>query len=283
MAATARPYGGLADLRAMQNLTQRLWPCHWHIGDLAWQRTQHLDRDWPIVLWESGGETVAWAWQHPPGHLDFLTADPDLVDEILEWFAGTATAERLTVGIADDRPHLRAALERHGYAPADECVHHYLSRSLADLPDLPATPGYTIGPSTDSAKRVACHRAVWHPSRVTEESYRNVSSTWPFRPELDWVAVAPDGTYAAYCLIWLDDHNRVGELEPVGTHPDHRRRGLARAVCLGALHALKDVGAETAVVFPVDSPPGHPGAMTLYRDLGFTEYGRGMIYARSAG
>src|ERR671936_569373 len=50
--------------------------------------------------------------------------------------------------------------------------------------------------------------------------------------ELDQVAVAPDGSFAAFCLCWLYEENRAGNLEPVGTHSDHRRRGLARAVSL---------------------------------------------------
>jgi len=37
----------------------------------------------------------------------------------------------------------------------------------------------------------------------------------------------------------VDDENAAGLFEPVGTHPAHQRRGLARAVCIDALHALR--------------------------------------------
>ncbi|MGW5051677.1 GNAT family N-acetyltransferase [Actinokineospora sp. NPDC004072] len=281
--APSRPYRGPADLRRMQELVQHLWPGDWHIGDLAWQRTQHTGREpeWPTALWERDGEVVAWGWVHLPGHLALATADPALADEVLAWFAETATAARRTVTTAD--PRLAEALERNGYTRTDDPANIYHRRDLADLPEPVLPPGYTVQPSTDVTQRVAVHRVVWHPSRVTEESYRNVMATWPYRPELDWVAVAPDGAYAANCLIWLDERNRVGELEPVGTHPDHRGRGLGRAVCLAAMHALRDHGADTAVVYPVDSPPAHPGALALYRGLGFTEYARNATYVRSAG
>ena len=40
---------------------------------------------------------------------------------------------------------------------------------------------------SDLHERVEVHRAVWTPSRLTEESYRNVMRTWPYRAELDCV------------------------------------------------------------------------------------------------
>ena len=281
--AAMRPYRGPDDLRAMQGLVQRLWPSHVHIGDLAWQRTQHLGREpeWPTALWETDGAVVGWAWAHLPGHLDFLTDDPHIAADILDWFDATATTTRRTATVADNEPLLIAALERHGYTPADEPVSHYLVRDLTDLPEPVPPPGFTVRPSTDIARRADVHRAAWHPSRVTADSYRVVTSTWPYRADLDWVAVAPDGSYAASCLIWLDEANSVGELEPVGTAPAHRARGLGRAVCLAALHALRAAGARTAVVYPVDSPPAHPGAMALYRSLGFRRYARSRTFVRS--
>jgi ribosomal protein S18 acetylase RimI-like enzyme len=97
------------------------------------------------------------------------------------------------------------------------------------------------------------------------ESYRRVMQAWPYRPELDNVVVAPDGSFAAFCLCWLDEENGVGELEPVGTHPDHRRKGLAEAVCRAGLASLHAAGADTAIVYPV----GDSGAARLYESLGF--------------
>ena len=101
----------------------------------------------------------------------------------------------------------------------------------------------TVEPA-DLEARVELHRVVWAPSRVTVESFVNVQAAWPYRADLDCVVEAPDGSLAAYCLAWLDDANGVGELEPVGTHPDYRRRGLASAVCLFALHRLQRGGRD---------------------------------------
>jgi hypothetical protein len=69
----------------------------------------------------------------------------------------------------------------------------------------------------DLAERVAIHRDVWEPSRVTEASYRKVMAEWPYRRSLDCVLEAPDGRFGSYALVWPDDENGVGLFEPVGT------------------------------------------------------------------
>jgi ribosomal protein S18 acetylase RimI-like enzyme len=51
-----------------------------------------------------------------------------------------------------------------------------------------------------------------------------------YDPEPDVVAVAPGGQVAAFCACWLDEANRVGHFEPVGTRPAFRQRGLGKAV-----------------------------------------------------
>src|SRR6185295_4769368 len=109
------------------------------------------------------------------------------------------------------------------------------------------------------------------------ESYRNVLQTWPYRADLDCIAVAPDGRVAAYCLAWLDDRNRAGELEPVGTHADFRRLGLASAVCTFALQRLRDEGAERAVVC-ARGDAAHSAPKLLYESLGFRPHARTITY-----
>ncbi len=274
----------------MQELIRRTWSTagYWHIGDLPWQRFQHAGREaeWPTALWEIDGEVVAWGWTTLPGELGLAVdpAHPELAADVLAWFEEVATASELTVGTADGETHLIAALEERGYARQDRPTYEsFHSRSLADLPSPVLPAGFVarhVRPG-DLARRVEVHREVWAPSRVTEESYRNVMQAWPYRAELDWVVEAPDGRFAAQCLIWLDEHNSVGELEPVGTLAEFRRLGLGRAVCLAALHALRSAGARQAVVYPIIGHPKSVGALPLYQDLGFRPYARGLSFART--
>jgi ribosomal protein S18 acetylase RimI-like enzyme len=128
----------------------------------------------------------------------------------------------------------------------------------------------------DIARRVEVHREAFAPSRVVVESYRNVTKALPYRAAFDQVVETPDGTYAAFALGWLDADNGVGELEPVGTHPAHRRRGLAAAVALAALHALRDAGAKTGLVYS----NGGSEAARVYERIGFKSVARHVRFER---
>ena len=286
-----RPYAGPDDLRVMQGLTQRIWShaSNTHIGDQAWQRYHNTGReaDWPTVLWTHDGEIVAWGWIWLPGHLELLVdpAWPALAGDVLDWFAATATATTRTVTVTDTQTHVVAALTAHGYRPDDNAGElTYMSRGLADLPESVLPAGFTarsVRCQQDLDRRVAVHRAAWPTSRVpiTEESYGTVMAAWPYRADLDWIVESPDGEFVASCLVWLDEQNAVGELEPVGTDPRFRRMGLGRAVCFAALRALRQAGAAEAVVYPSDH--GDPGATALYAAMGFQPYNRTRTYTKA--
>jgi ribosomal protein S18 acetylase RimI-like enzyme len=120
-------------------------------------------------------------------------------------------------------------------------------------------------------------RDVWAPSLVTESSFANVQAAWPYRASLDCVVEAPDGRFAAYCLIWPDDENRVGELEPVGVREEFRRRGLGSAVCTFALRRLHEEGGRQAIVYCATD-----AACGLYESIGFRRHATAVGYSRSS-
>ncbi|MGY0233637.1 GNAT family N-acetyltransferase [Longispora urticae] len=286
---TRLDYSGPADLRAMQALTARLWSrrSQWTVGDLAWNRYLHVGREseWATSLWEHDGEVVAWCWVREGGDLD-LCVDPahaDLVDEVLAWGLAALDLARYEAQILDAEEHLAAGLLRAGFTAAtDGPFFLHTGRDLLDLPTPVLPEGFTVRPvrgAADAARWAEVHQAAFHPSRVTAESYLNVTAAWPYRAGFDHVVVAPDGRFAAYCLGWYDEANRVGEFEPVGTHPDFRRRGLARAVCASVLHAFRAAGAETAIVH-CRGDDDYPQALALYTDLGFEGYARTVTYTR---
>jgi ribosomal protein S18 acetylase RimI-like enzyme len=266
----------------MQALTRRTWshdsPCH--IGDLAWQRYMHVGREgeWSTRLWEVDGEVRAWGWSQAPGDLQLYVdpAYPELADEVLVHFGPR------TVTTLDRAAHVLDALWRNGYVRSDGPHLAYHTRPLADLPEPMLPKGFTVRSVTadDLVHRVAVHQAAWPATRVNEQSYRAVTAAWPYRAGLDWVAVAPDGSFAASCLVWFDEANGVGLLEPVGTDARFRRLGLGRSVCLAALRALRAEGAREAVVYPVVGDARHPAALPLYEALGFAPYARSVNHVR---
>jgi ribosomal protein S18 acetylase RimI-like enzyme len=277
----SRSWRGYADMPALQRLAvehRRLRGdrAPWHVGDVAWGLRQHEGREdeWRIRIWEDGDRVVGWSWlKGATGALE-LDVHPDhrhLLGEMLD------EPDARTAFSFDDDTELREALAEHGFVRAVEPM-HLLSRDLAEPPAPPVLPaGFrarTVEPA-DLAERVAIHRDVWAPSRVTESSYANVTAAWPYRSSLDCVVEAPDGTFAAYCLVWPDDENRVGELEPVGTREQFRRLGLGVAVCTFALRRLHEEGGRRAIVYCASEP-----ACALYRSLGFGVHATMVGYAR---
>jgi ribosomal protein S18 acetylase RimI-like enzyme len=226
---------------------------------------------------------LAWGWVELPGNLDLLV-DPAhlyLAVEVLRWFHQVATTDHLTVTVLDTEGHLVEALVSMGYQLQTEGLffRHCWMSLVGDLP-LPDVPeGFVLRHvrRPDVESRVRVHQAAFDPSRVSIESYSNVMDAWPYRADLDWVIQAPKGELASFALAWLDDVNRVGELEPVGTDPIYRGLGLGRAVSLAALHALRNAGAENAVVYP-RGDDAYPIPARLYGGMGFVPPARTVTY-----
>jgi ribosomal protein S18 acetylase RimI-like enzyme len=256
----------------------------WHVGDITWGLRQHegQEGEWTIRIWRDGDRVVAWSWLKGDRgllELDMRRDRLDLLDEIL-----ADPAARTTVAFDDDE-EVRAALLRNGFTEDDDAeltrqgpVLHFLARDLPEAPEpavLPEGFRYRTVEPDDLAERVAIHRDVWAPSRVTESSFANVQGSWPYRASLDCVVEAPDGRFAAYCLVWPDDENRVGELEPVGVRDEFRRRGLGAAVCTFALRRWHEEGGRQAIVYCVSD-----AACRLYESIGFRRHTTLVGYSR---
>jgi ribosomal protein S18 acetylase RimI-like enzyme len=69
-----------------------------------------------------------------------------------------------------------------------------------------------------------------------------------YRPYLELAAVRDQSEYGAVCFGWVDLKNHVGEIEPVGTHPHVRRRGLASAVIHECFNRMRAMGLVTAFI-----------------------------------
>ena len=249
----------------------------WHVGDVAWGLRQHEGREdeWSIRLWVEDGRVAAWSWLKQDGrdHLEH-EVHPEhlhLLDEIL-----AEPRARVAFAFEDDEEG-RAALARHGFTTATTRMHFYVCEldSPPDAAELPDGFRCRTVEADDVPERVAIHRDVWAPSRLTESSFAQVRDTWPYRETLDCVVEAPDGRFAAYALLWPDDENGVGELEPVGVREEFRRRGLGEAVCRYALRRWHEEGGRRAIVYCMSD-----AACALYEAVGFHRHATLVGYAR---
>ncbi|MDW5327673.1 GNAT family N-acetyltransferase [Plantactinospora sp. KLBMP9567] len=142
-------------------------------------------------------------------------------------------------------------------------------RQLTGPVDAPVAPeGFVLRTARPAdAGQLALARNSAFDADWTAELYRSAVMTRPgYSAEREIVAEAPDGRIAAFTVYWLDGRNRVGHFEPVGTHRDFNRRGLARAVMLTAMHRMRAAGMATVTVnYNADNLP----AQRLYASLGF--------------
>lgn len=275
----------------MQHLASRLHPdSSWrHAGDLAWAATcAGVPEQCPTAVWRDDERPVAWGWLEGPGEL-VLQVDPRypaLADEVLTWAEQTSPAP-ISTTISENEPHLAAALTARGYRAAADGGPFFvcLGFDLAGLPEsAPALPdGYTLREcaAENVATRAEAHRAAWSAwnSRYSEQQHTAMRGLWPYKPAFDLMAIAPDGTPAAYCQGWYDEESRVGLFEPVGTDPRYRRLGLSRVLGLTVLHRFAAAGGRLAVVNP-RGDDAYPVARLAYESQGFAAYSRTHTYTR---
>ena len=303
----ARPYAGPADLAAMQAALSTSWRLarpfsNTTVGDLEWWQVV-LDEpgaDWTdrIRLWELDGEVVAYAWLIPPAELDWhqradlsATVRETIVDEALDWATERHAAakdryapEAVRTWAMDDDEELGALLAARGWAPSTELYAIHWYRRLPDEPPAPVVPGgyrlRHVRLPEDLEARVVVDHAAYPPSRVTIARYEALAAMPHYDPSRDLVVEAPDGSLAAFAMTWWDPVARMGEFEPVGTHPAHRGLGLAKALLHAGLRLLRDLGAADAVVF---SKGGNEAAEALYASAGFEAVTRHRAWTRPLG
>lgn len=282
------------DLDACIALVARTWTPRQqlHPGNVAWHGSgcdgappadEFLDGDgWFAEVWHQGDASEV------EGHFA-----PDLspVERRLAFDVVCTHVPRGSVNLTRDAPMadtVRACGARETKAP-----YFLLQRRILDewpRPTLP--PGYTIVTAEQAGERarVDAHRLAWAPARIkdllgltlngnegqssfTVEKYEATKAVPIYRPELDLVVIAPDGSPAAFALGWHDPRSQSMLFEPVGTIPEHARRGLARAVCIAVMTAAQRLGATQAVVGP-RGDDAYPAPRRLYQSLGFSTVAR---------
>ena len=292
-----RAYQGDADLRRLLDALSCAHAGPYatdliHPGDLVWALFQSTDFDprRAVELWESVDGNLVGFTIIEGGDFDtqcFVSASDEratfesealAVARERAWQSGASvlrTAIRasdvlrqdllVAAGFVPDETHVTRRGERH---TGTLRLRQSLDDAVGQETPTPTTRFVVrpVGEEEEWSARVELSRTVWAPSRGTLEDYRYLRAAPVYRPDLDLVAVAPDGRFAAYAIVWYDPASHVGEFEPVGTHPEFRRQGAARAVMIEGLRRLRDLGARRALV---TSSADNLASIRLYESVGF--------------
>ncbi|MCB0008113.1 MAG: GNAT family N-acetyltransferase [Anaerolineales bacterium] len=116
---------------------------------------------------------------------------------------------------------------------------------LAEL-DYQLEEGFTVqafSESADYAGRVALVKSAFDNPGYTEEKLRGLMASPDYIDEYNLVVLSPDNRPVAYCVGWHEPAKEgYGYIEPVGTHAEFRRRGLAKAVIRECFARMKANG-----------------------------------------
>jgi mycothiol synthase len=314
---TMRPYAGETDLQPIVSLLNacEAVDCEdnfYSTADLQLSFGEPgFDPTQNVRLWESAtGQLVAFAelWT-PPEPVDVL--DGFLWFRVLpsERWQGTeidifAWAEarirevaathqlpaKLAVSCRDYQTDQITFYQQQGYAYQRRFL--TMTRSLAEPIPEPLLPeGFQIIQTRgvdDAATWVEMYNQTfidhWNFQPCTVDDHAYWLTTPVYCPELDLVAVAPDGTFAAFCYGHIDaeenqqKNRREGWINSLGTRRGFRRMGLARAMLLTGLQKLKAAGMETAKLGVDTENPN--SAQTLYESVGFQQQHTSLSYGK---
>lgn len=301
---TARPLQGDADFWRVRNLlieTYSRTPLgfNWDVRRWDGSRFHHatgaeaahfMER---VHLWETvdgqligavnpEGDGAAYLQVHP----DFRSLEPEMVAWAEEHLSTPNNAEQrqLEIFVYEYDTQRQQLLKNRGYTqmPYGGVVRRLRFTGQTFEPATLAA-GYQLR-TTRPTDLTNCQRvadllnAAFNRNFHTALEFQNFTRQAPcFRPDLDLVAVAPDGSFAAYVGIAYDEANGHAVFEPVCTHPEHRRHGLARTLLMEGLHRLKALGAVDVSVDTGDMIP----ANRLYDSIGFTEVCLGHVWRKS--
>jgi mycothiol synthase len=278
MKLSMRMYENEADYWRLRAFLREVYLLNSH-RDLSWQvarldywrffGNEHIEYyklNEAICLWETDdGRIAAFITPESRGHA-YLQVHPEfrsleLELEMLE-AAEKCLAERdgtqwQVTAWAHQTDELRQqALRQRGFTRGDWAEHQFRRCLDEEIPDVQLTGAYQIralGYASEIPERSWVSWRAFHPDEpdanyIGWEWYPSIQRCPLYRRDLDLVALDGDCAMAAFTTVWYDDVTRTGYFEPVGTSPDHQRKGLGKAIMTEGLRCLKNLGALYATV-----------------------------------
>ena len=300
----SRSWWGNPDLQKMTELIRSLRVNGQMVYPIAADLFEELaDPDVQVTarLWEDeGGRLAGFAYvnryQNLVDAFDVKKFTPAIETELIDWVVSAARRRNQEIGQSltlsasalESDLSRQAFLERSGFEYQVESS-ILMSRSLnLPIPEPELPPGFIIRPMGGEVEidaYVALHRAAFGTEIMTVEYRRTIISAPDYIPELDLVAVAPDGNLAAFCVcqIFPDDSPRAGGLkegwtDPLGTHPAYQRLGLATALLLTGMRLLKARGMDTAILGTSSS---NLAMQHTARSVGYQDASNTLWYSKS--
>lgn len=254
--------------------------------------TEYLDaEDEYLKVWEIFDEaqrvtltTIAVSYVKPPGscwlslHPRYASAAREIVlwmrSRVREMKGNQAERVKMSLVVDDDDVEFIRLLSDLGFRRGEVEGDKQVRPIDSPIPTYSLPEGFKIRNAVieqDFLKYREVQMAVFsHIVSMSKEQLLLYSTASFYREDLDIVAVGPDGNFAAFCTARIDPSSRIAELEPVGTHPDYRRLGIAKAVVCESLKRLEKYKPSAVVILGAASTES---ARQLYESVGFVNEG----------
>jgi mycothiol synthase len=217
--------------------------------------------------------------------LDWRTPDERLENEIIRW--GNTCLKDIhpfLYGTSHETDSRRIAFfDRHLFARRPDTILHMACSLAASLPSPHLPTGFSVRSvkgEAEAAAVVALHRAAFGTSYMTLERRLKMMRKRTYDPTLDLVAVAPDGTLAAYAVGQVNEQERmqgVSYADLFATHPRYRGLGLASALMLMILQQLQAKGQRIA---QLSTDSSNTAMQHVAQASGFRRIGTTLRYQR---
>ncbi len=242
-----------------------------------------------VRLWEDDrGQLQAFAMLHFPYcnlyfYVQPCAKDEEIARQVIDWGTervrafGQEHGQRvmLDTNCRDTDTTRLALLERCGFTRQEVCTLRMARSLLAPLPPFQLPDGYVlrrVAGEHEVEAYVALHRAAFGTENMTVAARLSTMRNADYIPELDLVAVAPDGTLTAFCFCQVHREanersgHKEGEIATIGTIPAVRQKGLGRTMLRVGMHALQARGIATAVL---GTSSENTSAQSLFLSEGF--------------
>ncbi len=210
-----------------------------------------------MTVWEDNGRIVAFCgYEMDIGEAFLITGEKYdyLLPEMLKQAEAELSAEKdgvrlLEVCITDTQINHIDLLSQNGYVKVfTEPIRIFSYKNGFQEHTLP--DGFSCVSLENGIDLRKLNRCTWrgfnHGDEVEYDidEIRHMANGPHYRSDLGRIIVAPDGEYACYAGMWIDETNKYAYLEPLCTQPEYRRRGLARYALIDAMKQTCSLGAE---------------------------------------
>ena len=215
-----------------------------------------------MCTWKRTDALTAFAYVDSGNNLRFEIAPghhtEGLEQEIMDWGiacmrqrnARTGKEQTLDASCRVDDAERLGFLKKFGFEQESIRTLKYSHSLDKPIETFPFPEGFSMRCVTGEDEveaLVSLHRAAFGTDNMTIEERLAIMRALNYAPDLDLIALAPNGELCAFCICGIEEgEKQAGTTDPIGTHQHYQRLGLGKAILSAGLRSIQVRGAVIA-------------------------------------